>query len=319
MEKIYFFTKKSNIISSCIENESIQFPKNGEEAWINQTYFLLSKENHEFDISITNSIPERGIIVFHAGSFYNELKPTKDQFFICVAADYGRHRYAQIHIFQNINQTQIKSSLRLIFDKLFYFTDNIFVPHWMQPNIIPRRKTSRKLRRIGYFGLRQNIELNLIDLLNDFSKKYDLDFEIVDDYRKWNDYSNFDLIVSIRGFRNNKYWNKPFSKLINSIIAGVPVISGNESSARYFKDHYFHYLPIVNNERELFHEIVSLMENYDKYLLIVEEYSSSLRETYPNDVENKWKNCLNSSVILFDKWKRASSFEKELFFRSRDV
>ena len=307
----------STINEEWLENKFLTL-QNGLENWIFQTYYIFRKIGLK-DVFLTDIIPKEGVVIFHSGYFEKNLKPSVSQFFICVSADYGRHRYAHIHIFQNIQQTQFQyKNGRLFLDKLFIYTRNIFIPHWTQPQIINRQAKSKSLRKIGYFGLTQNLDVEIIDFLTEFSSKNDLEFEIVDDYLKWNDYTNFDLIIAIRSLKKGEYFNKPFSKLINAIIAGVPVISGDESSARFFKKKYFPFLSIVNSINELENEIFYIKDNYVDTLLTVEKYSTKLKESFPKEVIDSWSKCFETSISLFQKWRNSTLKSRELFFISRE-
>ncbi len=314
----YFPTLPSFLNEEWMENKIFSL-QNGLENWIFQTYYVFHKIGLK-NIFLTNSIPEEGIVVFHSGYFEKNLKPSINQFFVCVAADYGRHRYAHIHVFQNFMQTKVGlKNGRLVLDKLFFFSKNIYIPHWAQPGIIPRNTNSQSLRKIGYFGLGQNLDLETVDFLTEFSFKNNLEFEIVEDYFKWNDYREFDLIISIRSLNNKEYLNKPFSKLINAIFAGVPLISGNESSARFFKQKYFPNLSIVDSKEELENEIIFIRDNYFEYLLNVQNCSKILKEIYPKEVIESWSICFETSITLFQKWKNSTAQNRELFFKSREL
>lgn len=295
-------------------------PRFGLENWIDQTVSRFSENKTSINLCLVSEIPDSGIIVFHSGFFDKNIKPNSDQLFICVAADYGRHRYAQIHLFQNHFQSVINCrNKRLIADIMFPFCDSFFVPHWSQPRIKKRIKNEKDLFRIGYFGNSNNFDEDLNNEMDSFCKNRHLVFEIVDDWKRWKDYSDFDLILAIRDLKGGNYLNKPFSKLINALIAGVPMIATNESSSIYFKKNYYPELPIITSKTELFAKILEMKENYGYHLKMIQKNGLSISDVYENEVNKSWEEVFQKSEEFLFKWKTSSRLLKSLFFKSRTI
>ncbi len=321
-EKIFFFNPNFNSFKEeKYLNEMVFTPRFGLENWIDQTYYLLKYKYGIQNLYLVNEIPSQGIIIFHSGHFFSFIKPNEDQLFICIAADYGRHRYAQVHLFQNHTQVHpLWNKKRILGDTLFSFCGNFHLAHWPQPNIIPRiRNRETRLKQIGYFGGVENIDNQLIDELKTFCGDKELDFRIENDWNKWNDYSEIDLVVAIRDFDQKLHGNKPYSKLLNSILAGVPVIAGNESSSRYFKKNYFQELPIVNSIEDLLHLLLEIERNYDVYLHDIQEIGKKRADFFEKKIPNDWIDMLLISCKLLKFWKQSAEWKKEIFFKYRDL
>lgn len=319
--KVYFFNPlKNDATTESYMNFELLYPRFGLETWIDQTFYKLNKFNPKLNIYIVDYIPDSGIIIFHSGYFIKDLKPNFNQLFVCISADYGRNRFAQVHLFQNYSQISFSwKNKRLLLDNFFSFCENRFISHWPQPAIIQRNNRVSDLKLIGYFGRFENFDKYLASKLKNFCEKNDLEFRIVEDWSKWNDYREFDLIIAIRSLDTKEYPNKPFSKLLNAILAGVPVITSNESSSIYFRKNYFPELKIVSNEEELFNAIKEIGNDYNAYLNQLEPISTYLRNTYEFNVLSSWLGFLDEAQVLLEKWRESSPILKNVFLKSRTL
>ena len=89
---------------------------------------------------------------------------------------------------------------------------------------------------------------------------------------KWHDYSNIDLTISVREFgENNRTENplfdpdsKPPSKLINSWLAGVPAILGQESAYQNLRQNPLDFIE-VRSKQELVQSLIEIRENKELY------------------------------------------------------
>ena len=316
----FYYPKYLNYVLVSPSKEVSTFPRNGLESWIIQTFYILEENSPDLNIQLVDYVPNSGIIVFHSGHFDKNLKPSKRQFFICIPADYGRHRYAQIHLYQNQIQLELSfKNIRILIDSYFSFTGNWFLPFWPQPKIIKRNDERSKLRKIGYFGLRKNLDESIISKLHNFCIENDLVFEIVEDYSKWNNYWEFDLMLSIRDFERKQHHNKPFSKILNAIIAGVPVISGYESSAFFFKKYYYKNLPIVDSQEKLFALILDMKKNYSYYLSQIIGIQERIDQEFNVELQAKWIKFLKKSQLAYSIWTKSSFATRNSFYFSRQI
>jgi hypothetical protein len=321
MQLIYFYTKNLEEFDQCVLNNKFSNKQlSGVENWIKRTYFQLYKiSNKPFKIVITDKIPDEGIIFFHKGYFEKNLKPNRNQYFVCAQADHGRNKYAQMHITQNPCQIlNFKTNRKTFIDNLFSFTSNIYIPNWKQHNIIPRSiDRGCMIENVYFFGRK----INFID--GDFEKlKLDINklgLNLVLDYNasNWSDYSKADIVLAIRDFNNNAYYHKPFAKLVNALSAKTLIIAAPESSSLYFKKHYFPNLPIASNYDEFLLIIKSIINDPAKYFKAVDDLQSRLSEFEDNNMALRWVKIFEESIKKYNNWKSASLVSKKLFFLLR--
>lgn len=298
--------------------ESIDY-KSGLDCWILKTYLILKENNKRLNISIGNSIPEEGIILFHKGFFPKNCIPKKTQLFVCIQADYGRYKFAQCHIMQNpagMNNFSF-SKKSFIEEKFFSFARNSFIPHWNQDNIIPRLASrGNKFENVCFFGVLQNFPQELLDanFVNKLSKE-GIVLKVITDSNQWNDYSEADCVLAIRDFKDKPHFNKPSSKIINGYLAEVPVISGKESSALYLKKKVKINLPIVTSPDECFETIVKLREEYETRLAEIKKDNKKLGAYHNNEIVLEWEKLLVELQKNYKKWQKSSELTKKIFFQ----
>jgi len=191
--------------------------------WTLQTYLHLNDSG--FPCKLVDTLPDEGIILAHRDFLDEDIKPSPKQLFVCLRADVDRHNFSQLHVVQNPFQAICGGSLTL--------WESHFIPHWPQPDIIPRDPTrGDKFENITFVG-------NAVNLVQEFQeekwfeqlKELGLKFQLQLTHEQWNNYHNTDVILAIRGFgTENAYGGKPASKLYNAWHAGIPVILGYETA-----------------------------------------------------------------------------------------
>jgi len=321
--QVYFY---SPIADTTLPNlnsydDLIHQTKRGLEIWIHITYYMLKTNSKVIKPVLTSQIPDKGIIIFHKGFFPKNIKPNKNQYFICVQADYGRHRYAQMHLVQNPFQvSNFKFSKRTFFDKAFSFNSTYFITLWPQPSI-KKRLSNRNyaIENISFYGNIQQVENGLEDKLTNFCNNNNLRYVPRYDSLSWNDYSNTDITLAIRSFTNNQYFHKPFSKLVNSLIAGCLVIAAPESSSLFFKEKYYPHLPIVNSFDELKNEIIKIQKNPDIYFEHLNKSTNNIVDLLEVGVVAQWEQMLFYAQKQFTLWQNAFSLNRAFFLKYRSI
>ena len=314
--KIYFYSPKAReTIEKLKIYEDLFFQSKGLEFWIHSTFFHLKIKQNLFEPILTDSIPEMGIIIFHKGFFPKDLKPNKNQFFICVQADYGRHKFAQMHIVQNPFQiNNFQASKKSVLDSLFNFATTNFVSHWPQPSLLKRKlHRGNLIENISFFGNKEQIPNELEDYLNSKSINFKAHF----DPSTWNNYEHTDIVLAIRSFDEKPYYNKPFSKIVNATLAGCLVIAGAESSAKFYKDNYYPELPIVSSTDELIKAIDLIIENPQDSFNCLRNSRSKIKNFTEEGVLLQWISILEFAVKKFEDYRESSNFSKEIFYRYR--
>lgn len=310
--KIHFY--HHNLIKSIDE---LNFtPTNGLDHWITTT-FLVLKENFE-KITIGPEIPEEGVVIFHRRYFSAKIKPTRNQFFVCLQVDSGSHSYAQWHIVHNPYQDKFFHFPKLIIDFLFGFSKTKFMGGWPQHNMISR-KVSRKsdLKTISFHGDILNIPKEVIsDGFNLFLKNNNLALKIKSEPNVWNDFSDSDLSVCFRNFDNKKYYFKPYLKIVNSLLAGVPVVSGYDSSSVYFRNNYVN-IPLVNNISELKELILQIVEKKYDPMEQLDEFEKYKNKFVQSEIQKNWILVLKQVEQDYNKWMNSSNLKRKLFLGVR--
>jgi hypothetical protein len=134
-------------------------------------------------------------------------------------ADFLPHPGAQLQIVQNAAHAR-----RL--------PGSIFMPHWPQPNLIPRKPArGDAFETVAFFGDEQNLapELRTEAFKNELREACGLQLRI-QKANEWHDYSAVDAVLAVRDFSSARHLHKPATKLYNAWIAGVPFITGRDSA-----------------------------------------------------------------------------------------
>ena len=295
--------------------------KSGLDCWILKTFWKLKEYKSDLNIHLVNYIPDEGIIIFHKGFFPKDIMPSNTQLFVCVQADYGRHQYAQYHIAQNpLGVSNFNFSKRsFLEEKLFSFTKSYFIAHWNQNDIIKRNSSrGESFKNVCFYGIDQNFPQKLLEpSFKEKLKKEGIDLKIITDSDQWNDYSETDCVLAIRDFENKPHYNKPFSKIINSYLAGVPVIAGNESSSLYLKNGLGIGISIVTNPDECFNAIKQVKENYLSSLKRIIIDKDKLKEFQDEAIVLSWDKLLREMQQNYQLWLNSSSLAKYIYIKYR--
>ena len=295
--------------------------KSGLDCWILKTFWKLKEYKSDLNIHLVNYIPDEGIIIFHKGFFPKDIVPSNTQLFVCVQADYGRHQYAQYHIAQNpLGVSNFNFSKRsFLEEKLFSFTKSYFIAHWNQNDIIKRNSSrGESFKNVCFYGIDQNFPQKLFEpSFKEKLKKEGIDLKIITDSDQWNDYSETDCVLAIRDFENKPHYNKPFSKIINSYLAGVPIIAGNESSSLYLKNGLGIGISIITNPDECFNAIKQVKENYLSSLKRIIIDKVKLKEFQDEAIVLSWDKLLREMQHNYQLWLNSSSLAKNIYIKYR--
>ena len=295
--------------------------KSGLDCWVLKTFWKLKESKSNLNIHLVNYIPNEGIIIFHKGFFPQNIKPSINQLLVCVQADYGRYKYAQCHIAQNpLGVSNFKFSKRsYIEEKFFAFSQNFFVAHWNQDKII-RRNSLRDsvLKNLCFYGINKNFPSDLWSPnFKEQLKNEKIELHMITDSTQWNDYSTADCVLAIRDFSNKPHYNKPFSKIINSYLAGVPVIAGNESSAIFLNKEIGIRFPIVRNSEECLNAIKSIKRDYANQLNNVIVDAVKLNPYYDERITEDWNTLFLTLQGTYLKWKNSHKLIRKIYFQFR--
>jgi len=231
MNKISFCLPKDNLPNEAAqiawnENKGIILKEKGTnctaEAWIYQTWMLLNKNS--IPCNLCTDIPSRGIIIttsaFLSPSLKNQISSLENIFLIDIITDGLPNPHAHLHLVQN----------KALAERLPH---SFFIPHWPQPNLIPRDPTrGNRFENVCFFGTPSNIARELLSPTWSQRLQSELGLQAyLLRSHQWHNYSAADCVFAILDFSSSLHLHKPATKLYNSLHAGFPFIGGNDSAS----------------------------------------------------------------------------------------
>ncbi|HVF80443.1 MAG TPA: hypothetical protein VM884_00835 [Flavisolibacter sp.] len=307
MEDIYFFlhTDDFEFVQTLDGLKGYDF-RHPQLNWVWSTYYRL-KQKGWANIHLVDKIPEKGIIVMSSNQGSVFQKFPKDLFVILTVADSPPWFYTQVNISQNPSQHSD-------YPNVFGFPIWKHIPHWPQPNIIPRnRERGDTFENITFFGDRSQLapELKGAEFISALTK-LGLKFQIIE--REFNDYSGVDAVIAIRSFSKNKILNKPYSKLINAWAGGVPIVTGMESSFQSVKDSELDFIAVETMD-ELINALGRLKENKLLRQQMVANGMQRSKEFTDEKILGIWENLLFADAqVWYKKWLEKTTAGRKLFY-----
>jgi hypothetical protein len=238
------------------------------------------------------------------------MRPLADVFLVCIKPDRREHTWAHYYVVQNSN------------DRVFGRVGTAratALPQWPQPSLLPRRpERGTTCENVAYFGRPVNLaeELRSPEWGNSL-RQHGLTWSVVP-VQDWNDYREIDVCVAVRGFAEqaasaDPIFNpdsKPPSKLINSWLAGVPAVLGEESAFRAIRTSPLDYLE-VRTVDELTAAILSLSNDPDLYKRMVEHGRIRSAEFSTAALARRWQDMfVNEIVPAYAAWMRQSRMRR---------
>jgi hypothetical protein len=122
---------------------------------------------------------------------------------------------------------------------------SFFVPHWPQPDLLPRNlQRGNTIQRIVFVGTPNNLWTPFHSAsFNQALAALGVQLVMMtpETGTGWTDYTQADLVLAVRSLTQTDYWGKPASKLVNAWIAGVPAILGPEPAFRALRRSRYDY------------------------------------------------------------------------------
>lgn len=256
----------------------------GAYTWILNTYNAFKSKG--INCALATTIPKSGIIIFHKETIEDSFRPNIHQLLVCIEADWGRHSFAPIHITQNPNQA---NKINPIF-KLFWPMRSYFVHHWPQPDLIPRNYSRNdRIKNLCFYGIQDNLAPDLkSDDWRSFINSNNLQWHIIENPDKWNDYTETDIVLICRDFEGNPYHQKPATKLTNAWLAGVLPIHTPESAYMAEISNKSAASITVNTYEELKNNILNLTCDKTYYLQLLENAKKYSALYTKESITNEW-------------------------------
>ncbi|MGD1875418.1 MAG: hypothetical protein ACFB02_20470 [Mastigocoleus sp.] len=294
------------------QQDSISPMQSGGFFWTLQTYLCLN--DNGFPCKLVDTLPAEGIIIAHRDFLDESIQPNSKQLFVCLRADVDRHPYAQLHVVQNLHQAIPKKSTTL--------WESHFIPHWPQPDIIPRNRVrGDRFENVTFIG-------NQINLGEEFQddkwyaqlQKLGLKFHQQLTHQDWNNYQDTDVILAIRKFGTDDEWyGKPASKLYNAWLAGIPAILGYESAFRDERKNELDYLEVTSYEAVV-SALKRLQEDKNLRLAMVENGWLRAKEVQKDEMVAKWQSfIINVATPRYEQWCSLAKWQQKIFFVFRNL
>ncbi|HTM32735.1 MAG TPA: glycosyltransferase [Vicinamibacterales bacterium] len=277
----------------------------GRYTWTLKTCLFLKARG--LPVSLVTTFPERGIVVSHRDFLPLHLRPRTDVFLVCIKPDRKEHTWAHFYVVQNaqdrIFTTRLASQARQIM-------------HWPQAHLLPRRpERAGRCENVRYFGRPMNLapELAAPEWAADLrARGFDWQAVAPD---QWNDYRDVDVTVSVRAFDQADGsqdhlldpHSKPPSKLINSWMAGVPAIVGNESAYRGVFQAPLDYLAAGSRD-EVVAQLLRLRTDRGLYEAMAARGRERGRAFSEEAVCEQWKELIETEIVpAYERWMRQSA------------
>lgn len=268
------------------------------QAWLFQTWMAV---RDKVDSSIVTSLPSSGIVVTLSNFLPPDFRARNDQFVAAVVADFLPHAGAQIQIVQNSAHAK-----RL--------PGSIFMPHWPQPNLIPRNPARGDLfETVAFFGDEQNLapELRTQDFKSELSEACGLKL-VIRRAGEWHDYSDVDAVLAVRDFSNARHLHKPATKLYNAWLAGVPLISGRDSACAAEAMDGSEYF-VARSKAYLVGLLAELKNNPAKRRAAVVAGQTKSASRNRDAVRDLWLDVLGEMLPAeYEKWRRRNYMARRL-------
>lgn len=283
----------------------------GEYCHILQTYWEL--KDRDYPCVLTDSVPKEGIVIFHNDSYNPCIKPGRRLLLIYVRADKPPIPNSQLNVVPN------KFLERN--EKTYGLWKNYYIPHWLQPNLIPRDKSrGNRFKNIAYIGTRGNLCKELKNkIFEDTLKSLGLHFYIIP-LEKWNDFSNIDAILSVRffkGFSSKYIINKTPQKLFNAWAGHVPAILDSDKCYKEERKSKLDYIQ-VETFQETIEAIKLLQKNPELRRLMSENGKIRSQELSSEKICDKWQLFLNEIAIPeYYIWSNMSDFRRYCWIKCR--
>jgi hypothetical protein len=268
----------------------------GIDCWIVQTGLLLKKYSN-YNVEFVNKGVSGKICVYHYNNALIKYG-VHESFSVVIRADRPPVNFADITVEQN---PAIKNSS---------FVQ--YIPHWPQPGIIPR-DTSRKSRveKIAYIGSSQYVPKYVKDKeFSDFLSEKGITFSYMVN-GDWLDHREVDVLIAVRDVPESVLMTKPASKLVNSWLAGVPIILGSEPAYRAIRQSDFDYLE-ANNLEELLRCINVLISDNALYIRILKNAEIRRQEYSLERVVRSWIDFFESIDSNIGEYSRGQVFLRKI-------
>jgi hypothetical protein len=265
----------------------------GREIWNVQAFHLLRARGYAVELS--DSPSSDAINVVHSDDLDSISEPW-NHFLVQVRADREPGFFPQFEIVQN------RASV--------WKPNDLFIPHWPQPGLIPRDATrGSTIRSVMYMGNRWNLAPEFQDPA--FARALTrLGIELVVRDDRWWDYHDADVVLAVRGGNPAHLAVKPAAKLVNAWLAGCPALLGAEPGYREVLRSPLDFTEVDGPEAVL-SALESMKQDPAHYLAMVANGTSRAGEYTVDVILREWETALFGTIREgFHRWELQSLRER---------
>lgn len=322
MKKIYFYVPPSRFeqIAKIKDHSDLLGFHDRLTSEIIPTYLYMKQSG--FNAEIIDHLPEEGIVVSDRESFFSLLIKRKKYFsdmfdfptkvmLVTHKSDSGY--LPPVHINIVLNPVYFEQNSNDILHNPYY------LPSFPQPGLIPRLKQRDCLvQNVSFFG-------HHTQLTKEFnSEKWHSELASLGcnwiptfDRKKWGDYREIDVVVTIRSFDQYPYLNKPANKLINCWRTGVPAIVASESANLALKKTDLDFC-LADSLDETILAVKNLKNNPELYSAMVQNGLKRAEEFTVEQVLIKWIKFFEEYAYpTYEKWLKLTDLQKKTLFWRR--
>lgn len=270
------------------------------QAWLFQTWLAV---RDALDTRIVGELPDDGLIVTLANFLPPGFRASANQCIAAVAADFLPHPGAQAQILQNAAHAR-------------RFPGSFFMPHWPQPNLIPRDPArGTRFETLAFFGDLQNLapELKERDFEKQLRQRCGMELSIRGAER-WHDYSDVDAVLAVRDFTQARHLHKPATKLYNAWLAGVPFLAGRDSAYSAEASPGIDYL-VADSPKGLLELVENLQRDPEVRHRLVRSGETKTASRNRDAVRRLWLNFLKLELPRrMEAWRKLGRAGRSLFW-----
>ena len=287
----------------------------GMYAWTVQTYLRLRAAGTA--CQLTERLPDEGIVLCHSNVLRSvQCVPAPRRFLICMKAEAPLSAIAPMHVVQNPTEASRVANC-------------YFLPHWPQPQLIPRDPVrGDRFETIAFFGHQNSLAPELMShawqvalaerglrsrTISNTNPWHQ--YEKVD--ASWNDYHDGDAVVAVRSFSavqqvvTGGFSNKPATKLYNAWLGGVIPILGTESAYRQTGQPGETYLE-VRSFSELLDGLDRLRSDAAARHLLIAHGQAQAEQYRPENIVREWQTFLEKVAIpSYLQWCEYGSWQQQ--------
>ncbi|NJN01339.1 MAG: glycosyltransferase family 1 protein [Leptolyngbyaceae cyanobacterium SL_1_1] len=270
--------------------------------WALQTFLYLKRKG--LDVHLTsNYVPNQICIVPY--DFLSTRGFISNAYVVACQYDRGRPQICHQRIVQN--------KLNVI-DK----TDH-FIPHWPQPNLIPRDPSRGfALKNLGYKGREYNLaspfkqpdflkQLEAMEIALSFSNS---NSDLRGAWQDWNSYQEIDVILAVRNSPPYHLDFKPASKLVNAWMAGCPALLGPEPAYQQLRQSELDYIEVQNPD-DIISALQRLKQDSSLYEAMVKNGLHRAKEFTPDKICDRWQDVLAGPITQgYEQWRQEPAPKK---------